>query len=99
MILAAGQVNGFGGLDWLVVGGYLLLLLVSGVLLARREPSGADEYFLAGRRMPAWAVAFSIVASTLSVATFIGAPEQSYKGNLTYLSSNIGGVIAIAIVA
>ena len=92
---------GFGTLDWLVVGAYLILLLVSGIYFARKEPAGSDEYFLAGRRMPAWAVACSILASTLSVATFVGVPEQTYKdaGNLTYLATNIGGFLAILVVA
>jgi SSS family solute:Na+ symporter len=86
-------------MDWGVIGGYLLLMLGSGVWLARREPSGAGEYFLANRRMPAWAVSFSVIASALSVATFIGVPESVFKGNMTYLSTTIGSVIAVAVVA
>lgn len=89
----------FGALDWAVVGAYLALLLVSGIWFARKEPAGASEYFLAGRRMPSWAVAFSIIASSLSVATFIGVPELAYKGDLTYLSTNIGGLLAVIVVA
>ncbi len=97
--LASTVGRGMSGLDWAVVGVYLLVLLVSGIWMARREPEGAREYFVASRRMPAWAVAFSIIASSLSVATFIGAPQQSYAGDLSYLSTNIGGIIAIVIVA
>ncbi|MFN0012900.1 MAG: sodium:solute symporter [Phycisphaerales bacterium] len=97
--LAASTGRGMGGLDWAVVAVYLLVLLVSGIWMARREPEGAREYFVASRRMPAWAVGFSIIASSLSVATFIGAPQQSYAGDLSYLSTNIGGVLAIIVVA
>jgi SSS family transporter len=89
----------FGAWDWAVVVAYLGLLLVSGVWLARREPAGASEYFLAGRRMPAWAVAFSIIASSLSVATFVGVPELAYRGDMTYLSTNVGGLLAVVVVA
>jgi SSS family solute:Na+ symporter len=88
-----------GAMDWGVIGGYLLVMLASGVWFARREPSGAGEYFLANRRMPAWAVSFSVIASALSVATFIGVPESVFKGNMTYLSTTIGSVIAVAVVA
>jgi solute:Na+ symporter, SSS family len=88
-----------GTLDWTVIGGYLALLVLSGIWFARREPSGADEYFLAGRRMPAWAVSFSIIATTLSVATFVGAPDSSFRGNLSYLTTNIGSIIAVLVVA
>jgi solute:Na+ symporter, SSS family len=85
--------------DWIIVGIYLLILLVSGIWFARREPEGAGEYFLANRRMPSWAVSFSVIASALSVATFIGVPEQVYKGNMTFLSTSIGSIIAVAVVA
>jgi SSS family transporter len=91
--------SNLGALDWAVIGGYLLLLLGSGIWFARREPDGAGEYFLANRRMPAWAVAFSIIAASLSVATFMGAPESAYKSNMTFLSTTIGTLIAVAVVA
>jgi len=49
--------------------------------------------------MPTWVVSISFLATTLSAATFIGGPQQSFKGDLTYLSSNIGSIFAIVIVA
>jgi solute:Na+ symporter, SSS family len=49
--------------------------------------------------MPSWAVAVSIVATSLSAATFIGAPELSYSGDLTYLATNIGMIIAAIVIA
>ncbi len=85
--------------DGLVLLGYCAVLVVTGVLFSRREAKSTGEYFLADRRMPMWAVAVSIIATSLSAATFIGAPEQSYRGDMTYLSANIGGVIAVVIVA
>ncbi len=93
--LAAGMTT----LDWVIIVVYLAILVASGIWLSLREPSGSDEYFLASRRMPVWAVAFSILASSLSVATFIGGPEQSFRGDLTYLSTNIGGILAVFVVA
>lgn len=90
---------GMTPLDWTILGAYMAFLVAAGAWLARREPTGSDEYFLASRRMPVWAVAFSIVASSLSVATFIGGPEQSFRGDLTYLSTNLGGILAVFVVA
>jgi SSS family transporter len=89
----------FGLADWIVLALYLALLVGTGVWFSRREQKTTSEYFLAGRRMPMWAVAVSIIATSLSAATFVGAPEQSYTGDLTYLSTNIGGLIAVVIVA
>jgi SSS family transporter len=89
----------FGLADWIVLAAYLALLVGTGVWFSRREQKTTSDYFLAGRKMPMWAVAVSIIATSLSAATFVGAPEQSYKGDLTYLSTNIGGLIAVVIVA
>lgn len=88
----------FGSLDWIVLGAYFLLLAVSGWFLSRRK-STTEEYFLAGHRIPVWAAALSVLATAISAATFIGAPEHSYRGDLTYLSSYIGSLIAAAVVA
>ena len=86
-------------LDWAVLGVYLIVLAISGFAFARKEQRDTSDYFLGGRRMPVWAVALSIIASSLSVATFIGVPQIAYETNLTYLLTNVGGLIAIAIVA
>lgn len=89
----------FGPADWAVLVAYLLLLVGTGIYFSKREAKNTAEYFLAGRRMPMWAVSVSIIATSLSAATFVGAPEQSYTGDLTYLSTNIGGIIAVLVVA
>jgi len=86
-------------LDWLVLAVYSLGLLVSGVLFARRTPRDTTDYFLASRRMPVWAVAVSIVATSLSAVTFIGAPQAAYDGNLTYLSTYVGMIVAALVLA
>lgn len=91
--------SGFAAADWLVLGGYFVLLLGTGWYFARRERKDTTDYFLGGRKMPAWAVAVSIVATSLSAATFIGAPELSYTGDLTYLATNLGMIIAAILIA
>jgi len=91
--------QGFSGMDWVVLGGYFLLLAVTGWIFAKREQKNATDYFLGGRKMPVWAVAISIVATSLSAATFIGAPELSYGGDLTYLATNIGMILAALVIA
>ncbi|MFN9973490.1 MAG: sodium:solute symporter family transporter, partial [Phycisphaerae bacterium] len=89
----------FSTLDWIVLLGYFALVAVTGWWFSRKELAGAKEYFLANRQMPMWAVAISVLATSTSAATFIGSPEEGYARNLTYLSTNIGGVIAVLIVA
>ncbi|MEO1536072.1 MAG: sodium:solute symporter, partial [Planctomycetota bacterium] len=89
----------FFPLDWAVLSAYFLLLAGTGYLFSRREQKTTDDYFLAGRRMPMWAVAVSIVATSMSAASFVGVPQQGYTGDLTYLSTNLGMILAALLVA
>ena len=90
----------FHSLDWFVLGAYFALLAGTGVYFSRKERQRTSlDYFLAGHRMPVWAVTFSILATTQSAATFIGVPAASYRGSLTYLSISIGPIIAACVVA
>ncbi|MEX0875930.1 MAG: sodium:solute symporter [Phycisphaerales bacterium] len=91
--------SSFALTDWVVLFGYFAVLAVTGVIFSRRKPADTDDYFLGSRRMPAWAVAVSIVATSLSAVTFIGAPELAYAGNLTYLATNLGMVLAAVVIA
>lgn len=91
--------SGFALIDWLVLAAYFSVLVITGVLFARRKATSSDDYFLGSRSMPSWAVSVSIVATSLSAVTFIGAPEIAYKGDLSYLSTNIGMILAAIVIA
>ena len=88
---------GFTALDWAVVAIYILLLALAGVLSTRRQRD-ADDYFLAGHRVPIWLIAISVLSTTQSAATFLGAPDYSYRGDYTYLASYLGPLIAAFLV-
>ena len=88
----------FTALDWSIVGGYILILALAGWLSTRRQRS-ADDYFLAGHAVPVWLIAISVLSTTQSAATFLGAPDYSYRGDYTYLASNIGPIIGAFLVA
>lgn len=89
----------FGRTDWAVLGAYLLILVGSGVWFNRKKQTSTEDYFLGGRSMPSWAVAVSIVATSMSAASFVGVPDSSYAGNLTYLATNVGMVLAAVVIA
>ena len=84
--------SAFHPLDWTVLAAYMLLVIGLGVFLGRKH-RGADEFFLAGRSMPMWAVAISVLATSQSAATFVGGPQQAFAGNLTYFSANLGALL------
>lgn len=78
--------------------GYVGLLILTGALFAQRRRS-SEEYFRGGGGVAWWAAGISLLATALSAATFIGGPQQSYQGDLTYLISNLGSILAIVVVA
>jgi Na+/proline symporter len=80
---------GFGTLDYLILSAYLLISATAGMLIGRGQRN-LNDYFLAGRNLPWWAVSFSIVATETSTLTFIGAPAIAYSGNLTFLQVVLG---------
>ena len=88
----------FGLVDWSVIALYMAGMVGIGFLSSRKQ-NDAEAYFLAARSMPMWAVALSLLATSLSAATFIGAPQMSFSGDLTYLILNLGGIIAGFVVA
>ncbi|MEM6332914.1 MAG: hypothetical protein AAF823_06200 [Planctomycetota bacterium] len=55
-------------LDYTILGVYLLALLAAGVLLSRIAARSADDYFLAGRKLPWWALGASGMSSNLDAA-------------------------------
>ncbi|MDF1809772.1 MAG: sodium:solute symporter [Phycisphaerales bacterium] len=91
--------NGFTTIDWIVLGLYFLTLAITGYLFSRKKNQNTEDYFLGNRQMPPWAVAISIVATSLSAVTFISVPESAYTGNITYLATNIGMIIAALVIA
>jgi solute:Na+ symporter, SSS family len=56
-------------IDWVILGGYLLLTLLVGVAASRRAGRNTAEYFLSGRGMPWWLLGTSMVATTFSTDT------------------------------
>ncbi len=88
----------FTAVDWIVVAAYLGAVVGLGLAWSRRQ-SGQGEFFLAGRSIPMWAAAISVLATAQSAATILGVPEKSFTGDLTYMSGLLGSLIAVVIAA
>lgn len=83
----------YTSIDWLVFATYGLLLLCSGWFFNRKSANSQD-YFLGANTMPVWVVSISVLATSQSAATFLGGPDQGYRGDFSYITSNIGALIA-----
>ncbi|HEX6161748.1 MAG TPA: sodium:solute symporter [Vicinamibacterales bacterium] len=86
------------GVDYLVIGGYLIAITAFGSWFARFQKTTRD-YFLTDRSVPWWAICFTIVATETSTLTFIGVPAQAYAGNMTFLQLAMGYIIGRIIVS
>jgi solute:Na+ symporter, SSS family len=86
------------GVDYLVIGVYLLAITAFGSWFARYQKTTRD-YFLTDRSVPWWAICFTIVATETSTLTFIGIPAQAYTGNMTFLQLAVGYIIGRVIVS
>lgn len=89
----------FSSVDWIIFGSYFLLLILTSLLLSRKKVETTREYFVGSNSMPMFAVAISVVATSQSAATFLGAPEYSYGKDLTFLGFYLSAFLAIFIVA
>ena len=88
----------FTALDLFVLVAYLLATTGLGLYIGRRQRS-SNDYFIAERSIPWWAVMFSVVASETSALTFISIPGLSYIGNLGFLQVVAGYILGRIVVA
>ena len=89
----------FTALDWMVFALYFVIVAGAGWYFSRAKVATTKDYFLGGKTMPMWVVAVSVLATAQSAATFLGGPESSYRGDLSYLATNIGAILGAVFVA
>jgi SSS family transporter len=85
-------------LDWLILGACLVFIVVYGTYKGRGCNS-VHKYLLAGKTMPWYAVAFSIMATQASAITFISTTGQSYVDGMRFVQFYFGLPIAMVILA
>ncbi|CAA6811277.1 MAG: FIG01206967: hypothetical protein [uncultured Sulfurovum sp.] len=91
--------SNFTTLDWIIFFSYFLVLILTTVVLSQTRVKTSREYFTGGNAMPMFAVAISVLATSQSAATFLGGPESSYKGDLTFLGFYVSAFLAVIFVA
>src|SRR6266478_5832893 len=89
---------GLNKLDLAIIALYLVGITLFGLRFRRRQRSLRD-YFLAGRDIPWWAIALSIVAAETSTLTIISIPGLAYDTNLTFLQVVMGYVVGRVIIS
>ncbi|MCU1270039.1 MAG: hypothetical protein JWN74_1333 [Acidobacteriaceae bacterium] len=89
---------GLNALDFAIIAVYLVGITLFGMRFRKRQRTLRD-YFLAGRDIPWWAIALSIVAAETSTLTIISIPGLAYDTNLTFLQVVMGYVIGRFIIS
>jgi SSS family solute:Na+ symporter len=69
-------------LDYLVFASYIGIVVGVGFWIARREAVSSRHYFLAGNRLPWFAIGASLIASSISTEQFIGEVGFAYRYGL-----------------
>src|SRR5882762_641465 len=89
---------GLNKLDFAIIALYLIGITLFGLRFRKKQRTLRD-YFLAGRNIPWWAIALSIVAAETSTLTIIGIPGLAYDTDLTFLQVVMGYVVGRAIIS
>ncbi len=83
-------------LDWVVLFGTLTSIVTYGLYRSRGSDT-VDRFLLAGKTMPWYAMALSIMATQASAVTFISTTGQSYVDGMRFVQFYFGLPIAMVI--
>src|SRR5438309_3694030 len=89
---------GLDKLDFAIIALYLAGITLFGLRFRKKQRTLRD-YFLAGRDIPWWAIALSIVAAETSTLTIISIPGLAYDTNLTFLQVIMGYVVGRIVIS
>src|SRR5215813_7694672 len=85
-------------LDWLVIGGYLIWIVVDGIKRTKAS-SEIEGYLLANRSLPWWAVGLSVMATQLSAITLVGTTGQAYADGMRFIQFYFGLPLAMVVLS
>lgn len=92
---------GLSLLDYSVVGIYAVTLFVLAWLVSREKPGhekDTEDYFLAGKSLPWWAIGASLIAANISAEQIIGMSGSGYAIGLAIASYEWMAAITLVIV-
>ncbi|MFN7920629.1 MAG: sodium:solute symporter [Bryobacteraceae bacterium] len=85
-------------LDWITLCGTLLFIISYGLWKSRQNAT-TEQYLLAGRSMPWYAMALSIMATQASAITFISTTGQAYVDGMRFVQFYFGLPLAMIVIS
>jgi SSS family solute:Na+ symporter len=92
----------FSVVDYMVFLGYIALIVSIGLWVSRvkkGQQKSAEDYFLAGKTLPWWAIGASLIAANISAEQFIGMSGSGFAIGLAIASYEWMAAITLIIVA
>src|SRR6202011_3794908 len=90
-------------LDWAVILGYLLLMLLLGLFFRRRSSRSTEDYFVSGRQVTWWLAGTSMVATTFAADTPLVVAglvyTQGIAGNWIWWAFLLSGMMTVFVFA
>lgn len=96
------KINNLNTLDLLIVGFYFLALIFTATYVSRKKTGStrsAEDYFLASRSLPWWAIGASLIAANISAEQIIGISGQGYVVGMAIAVWELTAAIALIIMA
>ncbi len=92
----------FSTIDIIIVIAYLLIIVALGLFVSRKKDNKektAEDYFLASKSLPWWAIGASLIAANISAEQFIGMSGSGFAGGLAVASYEFMAALTLIIVA
>lgn len=93
----------FNPLDYFVIAGYVVLLIVVAWIAKKRGQQSLEDYFAGGKDLPWWLVGVSMVATTFAADTPLAitgiVASQGIAGNWFWWSWMISGLLTVFVYA
>ena len=92
----------FASIDYIIFFLYALLIIGVGLYVSRTKKGKektAEDYFLAGKSLPWWAIGASLIAANISAEQFIGMSGSGFAVGLAIASYEWMAALTLIIVA
>ena len=92
----------FATIDYVVFGLYAALIVGVGLWVSREKPGetkDTEDYFLAGKSLPWWAIGASLIASNISAEQFIGMSGSGFRLGLAIASYEWMAAVTLLVIA
>ena len=92
----------FNTLDWVIVGLYCIGIISLATYVSRNKRGSersAEDYFLAGRSLPWWAIGASLIAANISAEQIIGMSGQGFIVGMAIAVWELTAAIALIVMA